>query len=630
MGCVEAACVPWPDGIADGMSGGTQHSLAGTPAGWILMSSVVVLAAFVQTVNGFLFGWHAGVPLPVSDAWYFLEGFVNKAMSNGLGVSDFFVQRSAGDHAQPFQKLVLLVHLRWADLDFRVEEMVGLAGAALSSILLTWLVWRGADAPARRPAALTAAATVWVVSFSTNATELYTWSLVALGWWMVACAVGFWWLVARVSAPLSAVAFGFLGAGLLGVVWDEVAIPVVAAAVLAKALLDRRQGFAATLGLAGGVVSGIALARVLLALLSGDATAEATGGSVSRLLAMLQQPQAWHAIAGPLADGVVHRSHLDAWAPAAADAWQIAIAVVVGMGHVAFWWKVLASRKMPARPVAITAVAMMLFFYACVAGILLSRAGDFGPLYVHQPRYVLVYQLNLIALALLLLAPTDEGSGVRSERHRLAGMATAFGLLALLAVQYPLARAAWAHAPYLRDYVERSALTMGQLAIDPATLPAGGCSQILTICSAPVETRRTVMRTLADHRLNVFSPAFQARHRLYPDARTAALAAGAPDCSASVLDWGPRQVVRGQGFNVQADGRSAFWIRLAPGARVTGLSESRDPLEFVQGDGALSFQVDQVLAGKIASRKGLEFEASCPQGGSARFRVPIVDPSPAR
>lgn len=610
------------------MSAAGGRAPVGTGSRWRAVAALAVAAAALQTVNGLLFGWHAGIPLPVSDAWHFLDGFVAKAIAGELSIGDFFAQRSAGDHAQPFQRLVLLAHLRAADLDFRIEEMVGLAGAVVSAMLLTCLAWRSACSRPQRAQAAVAAASAWVVAFSANATELYTWSLVALGWWMVATAICFWWLSSRVDGPRGAVLLGLLGAGLVGLAWDEVAIPVAVAAVAARAMLDRRRGLADTLLFAAASAAGIALARLALVRFGGDAAADPTGGSLSRLLAILDHPDAWHAIAGPLADSVVHRSHLDAWAGNAADAWQLTIAMVVGVGHCAFWWRVLGARRLPIRSVAITAVAMMLFFYACVAGVLLSRGVDFGPLYVHQPRYVLVYQLNLIALGLLLLAPPAVQAG--QSRRSFATAGAAMALLAVVAVQYPLARAGWAHAAYLRDYVQRSALTMGQLAADPAGLPPAGCSQILTICSAAPETRRKVMRMLAENRLNVFSPAFQARHGLYPDSRAAALAAGAPPCGASVLDWGPRRIVRGQGFNVQADGRSAFWVRLAPRAQVSRLAESGQPLEFVQGDGTLSFQVDQVLAGKIAWREQLQFEASCPQGGSARFNVPIVAPTAGR
>ena len=602
--------------------------------GWRLAAVIAGMAALVQTLNAVSYGWHASVPLPVSDAWYFLEGFVTKAMSGGLTVADFFAQRSAGDHAQPFQKLVLLAHLRGADLDFRVEEMVGLAGAAATASLLSWLSWRGACSSMQRTRAAIAVAAMWIVVFSTNASEIYTWSLVALGWWMVASAIGFWWLSSQMGNGLAgdtrtSLMLGLAGACLLGLAWDEVAIPVVIAAVAARLLVDRRQGISTTLVFAAAAIVGIIVARLVLARFAGDAAAEASSGSLSSLHAVVSHPDAWHALSGPLADSVIHRSHLDAWAGDWANAWQLVIAGALGLAHVAFWWRVMVTRVLPERSVAMTAVAMMLFFYACVAGVLLSRAVDFGPTYVHQQRYVLVYQLNLIALGLMFLAPVAPAD-TRASRGAATAVAATIGLLAFVIVQYPLARAAWTHAAYLRDYVERSALTLGGLALDPTVLPAGGCSQILTICSATVETRRKVMRMLVEHRLNVFSPAFQARHRLYPDARAQAVAARAPDCSASVLDWGPRQIVRGQGFNVQGDGRSAFWVRLAPGVRVNRLSESTQSIDFVQGEGEISFQVDVVLASKIATGNLLRFEAACPQGGSARFYVPIIEPVPQR
>ena len=58
---------------------------------------------------------------------------------------------------------------------------------------------------------------------------------------------------------------------------------------------------------------------------------------------------------------------------------------------------------------------------------------------------------------------------------------------------------------------------MGELAREPAHVPAA-CTPALVVCRYPPAKRLQVMQFLRANRLNLFSPGFQARNRLYPDA----------------------------------------------------------------------------------------------------------------
>lgn len=72
------------------MSAAVRRAPLDIPTGWGAAAALAMAAAVLQTANALLFGWYAGIPLPVSDAWYFLEGFVGKAMAGGLTAEDFF------------------------------------------------------------------------------------------------------------------------------------------------------------------------------------------------------------------------------------------------------------------------------------------------------------------------------------------------------------------------------------------------------------------------------------------------------------------------------------------------------------------------------------------------------------
>jgi hypothetical protein len=90
----------------------------------------------------------------------------------------------------------------------------------------------------------------------------------------------------------------------------------------------------------------------------------------------------------------------------------------------------------------------------------------------------------------------------------------AFGIL-----QFGLSTLAWEHSKHVSRYVENAALSLGELAVQPEL--ELDCVDTLKICKYPVEKRRDIMNMLVRYRLNLFSPEFQAFHRLYPFAQGA-------------------------------------------------------------------------------------------------------------
>lgn len=80
-----------------------------------------------------------------SDAWYFLDVFLRKAIDNNLSFADFFIKRAGADHAQPLFKVVLLFEWRFFDLDFKIEALIGLAAAVGCGLVLHRLTWGGGN-----------------------------------------------------------------------------------------------------------------------------------------------------------------------------------------------------------------------------------------------------------------------------------------------------------------------------------------------------------------------------------------------------------------------------------------------------------------------------------------------------
>jgi len=178
--------------------------------------------------------------------------------------------------------------------------------------------------------------------------------------------------------------------------------------------------------------------------------------------------------------------------------------------HGVFWWMAWTRRTSKAWCVA---VATMLLFYGLVAGVLIGRVPQFGENAFLQPRYVVFYQLQVVALLVMAACWIGE-----RERTRVSGAVTGAALTAcvvLMALQVPLDRQAWRRAPFQQVFVHKIAAQMDRLARTPETPPAP-CLPQVTVCRMDPQTRVRAVVFLRDAHLNLFSPAFRRRHGFAP------------------------------------------------------------------------------------------------------------------
>ncbi len=594
-----------------------------------VIAAAASLVCLVAVINVFRFTWVAANPLPGSDAWYFLEVFVAPAMDGSLSLSDFFSQRSSDDHAQPLQKLILWLHLHWAHLDFTVEAVVGVLLAVATAFILAKLLVRGRRQKLGDMAyRMLGATALFAIALSLNSTAIYTWSLVSLGWLLVLVSVLYWLGAGLIGSWRRMAAYGLLASFSMAMVLDELAFPVLIALIIAVAVRDgfRRPANAMVLTIGGGL--GVAMARGVLSALSAGASIPASaGGSFGQLLATISAPEAWHLLVGPLSGSLVHRLHLQELAPAVGDRVQWILAITLAIAHFGFWWRALISRRLPSGETTVVAVSLMLLFYATIAGILLSRVPMFGVEYVYQPRYVLMYQLNVIALLLMFFAPRRATEHAVQTRSPTSVIAT-FGALLVIGLQVPLSISAWNYAPYLRAYVQQSEHILRQLAVDPSKVPAGGCTDILTICDSPAATRGKLVRLLVENKINLFSPEFRARHGFDPilDEAQQRLATqrSVRVCSNGVVDWGPKSIVPGQSFYPQPGGRSAYWVRLKETVGTIILNHAGEQVNFDRDKNLISFLHDPAWLAGVDSGSSMTFEIQCEAGGRTSFQVQIT------
>ncbi len=605
--------------IGGGRLGGAQAATA-VVAGSLCLAFVINVLWFTRV---------AAIPLPASDAWYFLEVFAAPALDGSLALSDFFVQRSSDDHAQPLQKLILWLHLHFAQLDFTVEALVGvLLGVVTTALLATLLLRERQRNVAHRAYRILGATALFAIALSLNSTAIYTWSLATLGWVLVLVSVLYWLGAGLITRWQRMAIYGLLASFGMAMVLDELAFPVLVAAIIAVAVRDGMRNPSSFIALALPGALGVAAARIVLEALSpGASIAAPSGSSFGQLLDIVRAPEAWHLLVGPLSGSLVHRLHLQELGPVAADRVQWALAITLAIAHIGFWWRALVSRRLPSGETTVVSVSLMLLFYATIAGIMLSRVAMFGVEYVHQPRYTLMYQLNVIALLLMFFAPRnglEESAPARSP----ASIMAAAGALLVIGLQVPLSISAWNSTRYQAPYVQRSEQVLRELALDATTLPAGGCTDILTICDAAVGTRKKLVGLLSENRINLFSPEFRARHGFDPLPDEAQQRADRDrsirECSRAVLNWAPKSIVRGESFNAQPDGSSAYWAQLSPMVDGIVIELGGEPVTFDRQGNVISFLHDPAWLAGVESESSLIFEIQCTAGGRTSFQVQIM------
>lgn len=458
--------------------------------------------------NVVIFAAQAANPVVISDAWYYLDVFVEKALDGSLEFADLFVKRGAADHSLPLHKLVLLANVHWFELDLTLDTAVGLLFALASLSLMfwairkevrdAWLPWLGFAA-------------VCAVYLSLNATAIFEWPLLTMGF-----SVQFFFFLLFV-ATWSAMQDGrYLGAAALAAVAAVVVadgagvIAVLAASIAAVLLAFQGQGRARLPLVLGMLLAAIVVTKAAVGFLVPDGAAGVSLPSPGSLVGsdLLANLGGW--IRSALSDSVLHGLHLQPVFGEDTRTVQTAVAALLGLAHLGFWWQ--AVRRPPSR-LRYLASCIMLLFYGLLAGIIVSRVPEHGNDYLHQPRYVIFYQLNLVALLLMGIAAVAETGRAGAQSPLRSRAAIALAVVALLGVQVFATRNAWKREPFQQRYVEGLAKQMGALARNPAKVP-DGCSPLITICRQPEAKRRELMATLKDNELNVFSAQFQERHDL--------------------------------------------------------------------------------------------------------------------
>lgn len=467
----------------------------------------VMAVASLAFANAARYISYAGIPFVISDGWYFVDAFLQKYYQGGVTLQDLYMKRSADDHAQPLHKLLLIWNADTFGLDFVIESYIGLALGAVAWLLMVY--------SARQDNLARATSHWWTLAMVAAAFSLvslsggmvFNWSLVTLAYFgplvMVGLAMASWealerarWWPLLVVAPL--VIFTMDGTALI------CSLSVTGAVVLRE--LKRRGSSWQKTGIVIAILVATVIAYRLVSHLylhppfaapsSGPSGASTLLGLGWSRLAQMTLDIAALTVADPAA--------LKLFVPDNAVLLHKLLGAMVIAAHLWFWWRAVRDRWSRTQFIAVT---VMLFCYGAAAGIVLGRVPLFGPEYVFQQRYLLMYQMGTVALA--LMAAGGDWTAWRLPQR----LIVALMLLAVIAVQWPLSRATWMEAPYVQAYGNKLGRQMVLLGLNP-DVKLVDCVPMLVICQADRAQQVRSIELLKRRRLNAFSPDVIERHSL--------------------------------------------------------------------------------------------------------------------
>ena len=481
------------------------------PKAWIAAASALAIriCALGIALGTAVFAWRATTSVVVADAWTFAATFLARYYDGTLELADFFSKRESLDHSQPLQKLLFLINAQFFDLDFAFEAMFGIVFGFVFVALIAAVV--AADVR-RQPRARTtvdlALLGATAVVFSLNEFGVFNWSLVTLSlFYPLGVALmlvsAFHCIEQKRAVLLGVVVFAAC------VVLDSSAVFCAAAILFLIALRSRpSRETPVPFRVPAAVIAGVIAYLIGYALVFPAEHAQIPmHDRIADLIA--HAGDAWQALVVPFGAAVTSPNRIgETYGVDAMWASLFASAIVVWCGNVWFWREFL--RRRGERLPFVTA-GLMLFFYATIAGIVWGRVPRFGFEYLMQPRYVVFYELQLIAI-LMLLASTSA----RSEERSLPVLAYGAGVAVAAGAALWFLYGSRLNIPSEIAFNRRLADSIVELAREPSRVPIDCPIHHLTICAWPPSRRIEVLDLLQREHLNVFSAKFRSRHALPP------------------------------------------------------------------------------------------------------------------
>lgn len=454
-------------------------------------------------------------PVIRSDAWYFLDVFVRKALNGQLQFSDFFVKRLGADHAQPMFKLALLFELRFFDLDFSVEAIIGFIAASACCLILRQFILTSPKSNGSGVLHNLAWAAMCAVIFSTNAIEIWTWPLVTIEYLTIIPMLLFIWATWDAWQHERYTKFS-VATIFLGVADDDSAVIAIAATLLGIALLlifnkDLRNKRLWKLFVVLIVLMTLIRWAYSYAPRVGGAPTPSFINGVGALGEHIFTRTSWRWLISPLVMSIVAQPLFPSHAQTIWPITELSLAISLVLAHGWFWYRVTRSNYNLA---VFAAICIMILTYGWIAGILIYRVPTYGVSYINQGRYIRLYEFNLVAL-LLMFAGSFSSYTKKCERFYLIGRRFFWAAcLVLIGIQAPLTRNAWSTRTSMHSYYHKMAIQIFEMASTAES--AHNCAPELVVCEYSASQRKDLIQLLASHRLNVFSQRLPNWHPYLP------------------------------------------------------------------------------------------------------------------
>lgn len=456
----------------------------------------------------------ASSPVIRSDAWSFLGSLGGKWVSEGFNFSDLFYKRSISDHAQPLNKMLFYINFKHLGLDFRYEAFIGFLGVAVFVFIALVFYYCSERSRLGNGSLLSLLGAIAVIT-SLNSTNIYTWPLVSFGivypLLSAVSAVAIFHYILRgkpsyLIVPL--IAIFLMGDSRSIVFWGALIACLVVTAYHLNG--DQRKR---SLYMAVAVSLTVLLFYVLVNfkfIFQQEVGQKPDALGSPNVVSFLDY---FEAIRIVFSSSIIHRKHYSDFGNAGyLFSWIVAF-VVLGF-YIRFLLLSFIKKERLSRPrMALLFVVM----YATVAtcAVFFGRVPEKGVEYLNQPRYVIVYQLIPFAL-LLDLALSIEGP--RASVSRLDVTKWIAGLLgvACICLSVYFSVTAYRVFPWISKHQDYVVKVIGYLSDHPDASVASYRPQLGPLSAMEKSERNALIDLLKKKQLNLFSPKFQWKYRLFP------------------------------------------------------------------------------------------------------------------
>lgn len=486
----------------------------------------VFAAVLFSLLNVLHFISVAASPIIRDDAWYFLSSQVQPWIEHGFSWTDIFVKRGLTDHAQPLNKLSLFVNYNLFGLDFKYEALFGFIGfVAIILLCLSFFVKKTISQSVSWVSTGFFLLAILTLT-SLNSTELYTWPLVTFSYLPLFLALMLPFLVWRflecqstfIPIILAFVVFLLIGDTASIIAWVSLTAAIVLTLICDSEVSRKRS----LIWIAGSALLVAGYFVLLNAKFMGGSERQNPGGQPLDFLNINIYLDLVRIV---FSSSLVHQQHLTAAGSyQKVLSWLIALPVFYCF-TLHFFLLIFQKRRQTSIDIFVT---FILVYASCsIAAIVVGRVPEYGIDYLHQPRYVLVYQLIPFALFIKYCFCQDNNRHSTVIRKGIVAITLPF----MLCTQFYFSVHAYAAVPWIEKWVDGQANAISDYVSNPGS-PAGNCTSYSSpVCKLPEVERNKLLKLMIDNQLNLFNQEFQWRHKIFPQIKQEVI---------PISGWGPQ------------------------------------------------------------------------------------------